>query len=229
MATITNAINTAYVSGNVALSLTKGELAIICVHWTWNTSVSYQYNTGSILVDGADIGGYSQYIAENGDAKGDFMKIGCYLAVATASVNISLSPTDTIAQERYIQLTVIKLTPADGKQFSASAFLVGSTTRPRDSAIGNHTVTPPNAKDDIMVGCAFSLNANGTLQIAWTAPATEQVDMYVNAYNEVSVATQVSENDSDEFSWTQNAGMYNGGVAISVRELAFESEMIWWW
>ncbi|MEN6522835.1 MAG: hypothetical protein ABFD14_03835 [Anaerolineaceae bacterium] len=229
MPTITKLYDNAYVSGNVALSLTKGNLVIFCVHWTWNTSSAYLYNSGSVLIDGVALSNsYAQYIAENGDAKGDYMAIFPYLVPSSGSVNVSLSPTDTIAQERYIQLTAIEIVPSAGKQFVNGAYFVGSATRARDSSTGTHPIAVSNSKDDIFVGLAYSLNSNSTLQIAWDSPATERVDMYVNAYNEVSVATQISENDSDVFSYTQSYGNYNGAVAIAVRELSFESEMIWW-
>lgn len=228
MPTITKLYDNAYVSGNVAQALTKDHVILICVHWTWNTNAAYKYTTGAAYVDGVAISGYAQYIAENGDAKGDYMAIFPYLVPASATVNISLSPTDTIAQERYIRLTIIDIAPSSGKKFVSSSYVPASATRPRDSSTGSHPISLTNQKDDILIGLAFSLNSNGTLQIAWNSPATEQLDAYVNDYNEVTVATQISENDSDVFSWTQNLGMFNGAVAVAIRESPIGGIVIIW-
>lgn len=223
MATISKLTDVAYVSGNVAVTLTKGHVVLICVHWTWNTNAAYLYNSGTAYINGNALSGYAQYIAENGDAKGDYMAIFPYLVPASGSVNVSLNPTDTITNERYIRLTVIDIAPTVGKQFLSGVYLAASATRARDSSTGSHPISLSNLKNDILVGLACSLNPNSTLQIAWDSPATEQVDAYVNDYNEVTVATQISESDSDVFSWTQNAGTYNGAVAVAVRESSLSS------
>lgn len=219
MATVSKIHDAAYVSGDVSISLNRGDLVLICGQWTWNTNSYYMFPSISALVNGVALTGYTQDIDGDGsDSSGNFMGIFPYVATSTASVNVSLSPTDTIAQERYIRLTIIKLVPDSGKYFPTNQPVIASATRTRDATTGNKTFALTNNRGDYLIGIATSLNPDATLRIAWNSPATEQADLYVNGYVECTVATQTSEVDGDEFSYTQGYGYYSGGVAVAVRE-----------
>ena len=216
MTTISKLYDSAYSSGNVSLSLGAGDLAVICVHWTWNTSASYIYSSGAILVDGTDIGGVSYQLIADDSIRGDFMKIGTFLAPSAGSFNVSLNPTDT-GTGRDVRLIVIKITPTASKKFNPSSYYVGSDTQPKETS-GTKTLTIPNNIGDILVGIAGALNPDGTLRIAWSAPASEQTDLYVESYTEVTVATQVSESANDAFVYVMGAEYYNAAVGVAVRE-----------
>jgi len=227
MTAISTIYNSAYVSGSVAISLNRGELAIICGQWTWNTNRGYEFASIDALVNGVPLTGYRQDIDGDGtDSSGNYMGIFPYLATDTGSVNIALSPGDSVLQEQYIQLTVIKLTPSPGKFFAPGNYVAASGVLAR-SLNGTKTIPLANTVGDILVGIATSLNPNATLQIAWQSPATEQVDEYVNGYLECTVATQISSSLNASFSYVEAAAYFNGAVAVAIRERSAAGVIFW--
>jgi len=211
MATITLEKNEAYVSGDVAVSLNKGDLIVVCAYWEWYLNASYEYTTGAIYVDGNEITGYGKQIKAT--ETGFYMKIAPYVAVENGDVNISLVPTDAGA-DRVLRLYIVKIVPTTAEAF-ITGYLIGSDDDGRNTGTGG-TLNIPNAVGDFLVGMSCGIATTGTLD--WTAPASELGEANDTTNMKTSVGVQISESINDAFIWTASAGFYTGGVGIAVRE-----------
>jgi len=221
MATITLEKNEVYVSGDVAVSLNKGDLIVVCAYWEWYLNAAYEYTTGAIYVDGNEITGYGKQIKST--ETGFYMKIAPYVATATASVNLSLVPIDEGAA-RVLRLYVVKIVPTVTKAFT-TGYLIGSDDDGRNTGTGG-TLNIPNAVGDYLIGMSCGIATTGTLD--WTAPASELGEANDTTNMKTSVGVQTSESINDAFIWTASSAFYTGGIGIAVREVTFVGQFIRW-